>query len=212
MNGVDDNGRPVRQTEGGPANAAGPTCTAACSAELDTDARIERALARGDYRAVIELCATRYGDVIGRLCLALVGVHADAERLVEEVLLAAYDSAPNHRGKTSLRGWLFGIARSKCAKHLESRARHDVKPRSLPAPAANRNDGDTSQPAHRARAALAAVKPSEREALVLRFSADLTFQEIAAAIRTDDATARQRVSRGLARLQGAVAQQPEEER
>ena len=48
------------------------------------------------------------------------------------------------------------------------------------------------------------MKPSEREALVLRFVADLSHREIAVACGLDEAAARKRISRALARLRSVM--------
>jgi RNA polymerase sigma-70 factor (ECF subfamily) len=58
--------------------------------------------------------------------------------------------------------------------------------------------------ARRAREALAKLKPSEREAVVLRYDAGLGFRELALACGIDEATARKRVSRALARLRAEI--------
>jgi RNA polymerase sigma-70 factor (ECF subfamily) len=50
------------------------------------------------------------------------------------------------------------------------------------------------------REALERLKPTERDALVLRYVADLSHRELAAACDVDEATARKRVSRALMRL------------
>ena len=54
------------------------------------------------------------------------------------------------------------------------------------------------------RDGLAKLKPTEREALVLRFVADLSHREIAIACNLDEATARKRTSRALARLRSIL--------
>ena len=48
------------------------------------------------------------------------------------------------------------------------------------------------------------MKPSDRDALLLRFGADLGFEDVAAACGIDEPAARQRVSRGLMRLCSAL--------
>jgi RNA polymerase sigma-70 factor (ECF subfamily) len=57
----------------------------------------------------------------------------------------------------------------------------------------------------RARSALSALKPSEREAVVLRYDAGLSFREVAEACGVDEAAARKRVSRALVRLRESLA-------
>jgi RNA polymerase sigma-70 factor (ECF subfamily) len=59
--------------------------------------------------------------------------------------------------------------------------------------------------AERARAALEEIRPTEREALLLRYQAGLSYQAIAAVCAVDEAAARKRVSRGLWRLRSLLA-------
>src|SRR5262245_18120689 len=82
---------------------------------------VEAALRRREHATALTLCARQHGAVIGRLCMALVGSQADADDLTQETLLAAHDAFDSWRGEGTIRAWLFGIARRKCARHLESR-------------------------------------------------------------------------------------------
>ena len=52
----------------------------------------------------------------------------------------------------------------------------------------------------RARALLEQIRPSEREALLLRYLGELSFREVADAAGIDEAAARKRVSRALLHL------------
>ena len=156
------------------------------------DAPVKAALERGDPRGAVMLCARQHGEAIGRLCMALLGSQTDAEGLVHETLLDAYRGLDGWRGEGSLRGWLFGIARRKCARELERGLR--------------RRTGTGPSSAHpRTREALGELRPSEREAVVLRFGAGLSFREVADACGIDEAAARKRVSRGIAALRSRLA-------
>jgi RNA polymerase sigma-70 factor (ECF subfamily) len=63
---------------------------------------------------------------------------------------------------------------------------------------------DARRRAEAARALLAKVRPTEREALLLRYEAGLSYREVGEACGVDEAAARKRVSRGLARLREFV--------
>ena len=169
----------------------------------DSSASVEAALRRQEPDAALTLCVRQHGAAIGRLCMALVGSQADAEDLTQETLLAARDGFESWRGEGSIRAWLFGIARRKCARHLESRAAGRAKLELLrdeaPAPDPADAAADRQLAAH-ARKALAVIRPSEREALILRYAGGLSFREVAAACGIDEAAARKRVSRAHARL------------
>lgn len=173
----------------------------------DRDQEIVEAIASGDHRRALLLCSERHAAGLGRLCLALVGSQAEADDLVQETLLDAHAGFAGYRAEGTLRGWLFAIARRKCARHLERRSRHTEL---TPSP------GDAAAPlpvevlmqreqAASARAALSSIRPSEREALALRFLSELSFRDIGQACGIDEAAARQRVSRGLRRLREVLA-------
>ena len=161
----------------------------------------------GRHRDALAACARTYGAIIGRLCMALLGSQADAEEATQECLLRAHRGMATYRGEGSIKAWLCGIARHVCAHMLETRRRGREVLDLVPT-------DDTSDDARAAfaqkrrsraiRDGLAKLKPSEREALVLRFVADLSHREIATACNLDEATARKRISRALARLRSVM--------
>jgi RNA polymerase sigma-70 factor (ECF subfamily) len=173
---------------------------------------IEDALRRGDYRLALALCARSFGAPLGRLCLAMTGSQAEAEELVQETLLAAYDAFPQYRGEGSIKAFLYAIARRTCARSIERRARRDARVRLVTD--GEVESGDASdlaarrQLAQRTRSALDALRPSEREALLLRYQAELPFRDVALACGCDEAAARKRVSRALERLRDLLAEEP----
>jgi RNA polymerase sigma-70 factor (ECF subfamily) len=178
--------------------------TGSCSAE---EQRVHAALGAGDYRTATALCARRYGPALGRLCMAMLGSQSEADDLVQDTLLVAHHSWATYRGEGTLGAWLFSIARRRCARHLERRARqeahlrlvHDAERQPLTDEMMVRR-----QRAERARAALEAVRPSEREALLLRYVAELSYEEVGQACGVEQTAARKRVSRGLASLKRLV--------
>ena len=171
---------------------------------------IEQLVQSGDYRAAIAICARSYSVSLGRLCMAFTGSQAESEELVQETLLAAYDGLAQYRGEGTVRAWLFGIARRICGRHNEMRNRREARLKLVhdtgPRPDASELSIERER-AERARAALAKLKPSEREAVVLRFDAGLSFREVAQACGVDEAAARKRVSRALARLRADLVEE-----
>jgi RNA polymerase sigma-70 factor (ECF subfamily) len=166
-------------------------------------ASIERAIARGEYRDAVARCARAYGTSIGRLCMAFVGSQAEAEELTQETLIAAYDAFPQYRGEGSVKSFLYGIARRTCARAIERRARRDARLRLVERDETVEDANDHAmrkQRAERARAALDDLRPTEREALLLRYEADLPFRDVATACGCDEAAARKRVSRALVKM------------
>lgn len=162
------------------------------------------AITNGQYREAIVLCVRAHGAALGRLCMAMLGSQAEADECVQEVFLAAHDGLKEFRHEGTVRAWLFGIARRMCARRLEMRGRRERRLRLVfdASESARLPDEVVEQKrrAERVRWALEELKPSERDAVVMRYQAGLEYGEIATACGIDEAAARKRVSRGLARM------------
>lgn len=180
--------------------------------EENDESAIRAALQRGDARAAIARCARVYGTALGRFSTALLGSAGEAEEAVQETLLVAFDCAAQFRGDAPVRGWLFGIARRICARRLEVRtrqARRRVMLASVEESVAGADEAlDEARRGQVVRRALAELRPTEREALLLRYEAELSYREVAEASGIDEAAARQRVSRALAKVRMRVASMP----
>ncbi len=167
-------------------------------------------VAAGDHRRAIAECARLYGVPLGRLCMAFTGSQAEAEEIVQETLIAAFDGFSTWRGEGTVKSWLFGIARRMSGRHTEMRNRRQARLRLVHDTDRGPDAQELSlerERAERARAALATLKPSEREAIALRYEAGLSFREVAVACGVDEAAARKRVSRALSRMREQLAEE-----
>jgi RNA polymerase sigma-70 factor (ECF subfamily) len=179
--------------------------SARASTPTDADVPLLAALASGERARAAELLVSDHASALGRICMALLGSQSEAEDALQETLMAALAGLESFRGEGSLRAWLSSIARRRCAKRLETRARERELERGLPALDAGPSAERLSMAA-RARRLLGEIRPTEREALVLRFAAGLSFREVGDACGIDEAAARKRVSRGLSRLRSLLGE------
>jgi RNA polymerase sigma-70 factor (ECF subfamily) len=159
---------------------------------------------QGQHREAVAACARTHGRVLGRLCMALLGAQADADEAVQETLLRAHRAMASYRGLGTIKAWLCGIARHVCAHVLETRRKGREFAELVVLPDEGSDELAIRQRARALREALAQLKPSERDVLVLRFVADLSHREIADACNLDEAAARKRISRALARLRAVM--------
>jgi RNA polymerase sigma-70 factor (ECF subfamily) len=138
--------------------------------------------------------------------MAMLGSQVEADDMTQETLLAAHEGFASFRGESSVRAWLFGIARNKCLQQLEKNRRRGARLRLVTEAHVVLADEvvGARQRAERARALLEEVRPSDRDALLMRYGADLSFKEVAAACGIDEPTARKRVSRALLRLRNVM--------
>jgi RNA polymerase sigma-70 factor (ECF subfamily) len=158
----------------------------------------------GHHRDALAACARTHHVVLGRLCMALLGSQADADEAVQETLLRAHRAMASYRAEGSVKAWLCGIARHVCAHVLETRRRGRELLELVPTEGEAREAFELRRTARVLRVALEKLKPSEREALALRFVADLSHREIAETCGLDEAAARKRVSRALDRLRSVM--------
>jgi RNA polymerase sigma-70 factor (ECF subfamily) len=165
---------------------------------------IEELIREGKHREALTACARTHAAILGRLAMALLGSQADADEAVQETLLRAHRAMPTYRAEGSVKAWLCGIARHVCAHMLETRRRGRELLEIVPVEGEQRDAFEARRRTRLVREALEKLKPSEREALVMRFVADLSHREIAVACGLDEAAARKRISRALARLRSIV--------
>lgn len=82
---------------------------------------LERARA-GDERAFVELVGPHRAEL--RLhCYRMLGSLTDAEELLQETLLAAWQGMPGFGGRSSLRTWLYRVATNRCLNAIRDRRR-----------------------------------------------------------------------------------------
>jgi RNA polymerase sigma-70 factor (TIGR02960 family) len=104
-------------------------------------AALERACA-GDERAFSELVAPHLRE-LHLHCYRMLGSLADADDVLQEVLLAAWSALGGFAGRSSLRTWLYRIATNRCLNEIRSgrrRARVEPQPPFVPPPPSRHGD------------------------------------------------------------------------
>jgi RNA polymerase sigma factor (sigma-70 family) len=130
---------------------------------------------------------------------ALVGP-VEADDCFQETFIAAMRGYDRMDGRHP-RAWVMTIARSKAIDHHRARSRR---------PEPSDDVGESEAPAGDAGSlgdldgevwsAVAALSQTQREAVALRYAADLPYREIGAALECSEDAARRRVADGLAAL------------
>jgi RNA polymerase sigma factor (sigma-70 family) len=132
-----------------------------------------------------------------RFCRAAVGPH-DADDVFQETFLAALRAYPRLRDGQHLDRWLLRIASRKAVDHHRARGRRPVPSDELPegpgpAPTTAGSDGALW-------AAVSALPPRQRLAVVQRHVLDRPYAEIAAVMDASETTVRANVYQGMKRL------------
>lgn len=160
------------------------------------------AAGRGDVAAATDLIRATQRDVM-RFLTPLTG-SADVEDLTQETYLRALRSLPEFAARSSVRTWLFAIARNVAADHVRRatrRPRVAAVPDWQAAADAAQASGFSGFDEHHAVADLiSALDPERREAFVATQIVGLSYAEAAEICDCPVGTIRSRVARARADL------------
>lgn len=136
-----------------------------------------------------------HGPTVWRFLCARVGRDDAADRY-QETMLAALRAYPDLTHATNLGGWLLTIARRKLIDGWRAGSAAPVPvgdpPETATPPVPTADPSLWSE--------VRALPPGQRDAIALRYGADLAYREIGHLLDCSEAAARQRVRAGLERL------------
>jgi RNA polymerase sigma-70 factor, ECF subfamily len=146
----------------------------------------------GEQRAAT-LLVERHAPALARF-LASIGARADVDEVVQDTFVRAFASIDGFRGDSSLRTWLFTIARRLVLDRRRAARRRGEQVEVQEADVATEYDALDGVVADETRArmqqAMAALTPTQREVFVLRVSEGMSYREIAEAVDTTEGAAR----------------------
>lgn len=143
-----------------------------------------------------EEVVAEHGAVVMRVCRALLD-RDRADDAWSETFLAAMRAYPDLRPGSNIRGWLVTIAHNKSIDQMRRSSRAPQPRGDLPDIAF---DDEHREPDGELRAALDALPPKQRGAVIYRYLADLPYAEIALLLDSSQAAARRSAADGIAKL------------
>jgi RNA polymerase sigma-70 factor, ECF subfamily len=181
---------------------------------------VERTLAgdREAYRVLVE----RHSAYVYRLAYRMTGNKEDAEEVVQEAFLRAYQKLRQFAGNANFATWVYRIAANYAIDRLRQRKNEDAR-RELPprvvegepetdplaavrdrAPSPEQLAGSV-QLAAKMKEALGTLTPAERTAIVMRHWDGCGIEEIAAVLKSNTSAAKNTVFRAVQKLRLALA-------
>lgn len=150
----------------------------------------------------LERLAERYADMIYRIALNDTRSPADAEDILQEVLLALFTAAPAFESPEHEKRWLIRVTLNKGKNHRRSLLRRATLP-------LEEADGYLSrEPDHRAlREAVAVLPRNQRRAVDLYYYEGYSTGEIAAILHAKEATVRTWLCRGRQKLKEYLSEE-----
>ncbi|MBX9755474.1 MAG: RNA polymerase sigma factor SigX [Pseudomonadaceae bacterium] len=155
----------------------------------------------------------RYQRTLFNVCARYLGSERDADDVCQEVMLKVLYGLKNFEGKSKFKTWLYSITYNECITQYrkERRKRRLLDALSLD-PLEEAIEEKPVKVEDRAGLDrwLVHVNPIDREILVLRFVAELEFQEIADIMHMGLSATKMRYKRALDRLREKFADATDE--
>jgi RNA polymerase sigma-70 factor (ECF subfamily) len=193
--------------------------------DVDPDRALVAGLLSGDAavrrRALGDLYE-RHKDRVFNTAYRVLGSHADAADLTQEVFLQIADRIRGFRGDASLTSWVYRMTVNLAIDVRRRRARRPAHgiggegdfevaenrpgtspPPEDPAAAVARREGD-----RRVREALDRLSPKLRAVVVLRYFENLSYEDLAEVLGTSMGTVKSRLNRAHAALEGLLGAGP----
>lgn len=136
-----------------------------------------------------------------RTAYRILGNWADAEDVAQNVFIRLHKHGTNFPSDMALRSWLYRVAVNLCLDTTRRRRRFEEVPETIPAAGRSAEAAVIGQQQKQTiEAALAALPPRERAAVILREIEGLTSPEVAAILGSTDGTVRSQVAKALGKL------------
>lgn len=172
------------------------------------------ALDRGDRERALTILMEAFGTALYRYCRQVVTDPDLAEEAHQMTFVQAYEGLGRFAGRSSLRAWLYGIARHRCLDALKAARRRRARieraaglpPAAVEAagPEERLAAGDLTRALERC---LEQLPPWVRAAVLLRYQGGLSYPEMARLCRERPATLQARVARVLPVLRRCIEDQ-----
>ena len=173
----------------------------------DIDALIRRCLA-GDELAW-EAIVRQYRRKVFNVAYKFVGRHDEAEDLTQDIFLKIFKSLETFDRRANFQTWLISVSRNLCIDHYRSVRKEretidrDTDTAELSAAAPGQGQIAALEQRDRVellREALAALPKTLRTAVLMRDLQELSYHEIAKALKLPEGTVKSRINRGRSEL------------
>lgn len=203
-------GSPVAVIEAKRAKGEGAVSPFPPHHSLDRDAKrredhdlVERTR-RGEMEA-FETLYRRHSPAVFGLALRMLQNRADAEDMLQEIFLQAYDRLPSFEGRSAFGTWLYRLSVNRCLDHLRSRGANE---QSRTEPLTYELSGRVSTVGLRGlelERAIGGLPPSSRAAFLLHHVAGFDHKEVGEMLGIAVGTSKSLVHRARTRLKEVLA-------
>jgi RNA polymerase sigma-70 factor (ECF subfamily) len=177
---------------------------------MDPDSDVVGLVANGDMTGALRRLMERHGTPVYRYCRDALRDATLADDVQQQVFIEAYRDLPKFTGRSTLRTWLFAIARHRVLDAVKSRNRVQahMEPEdatSVPDPRPSPGEQlDDQRLLDALVECLDNLHGDVRNVLLLRFQQGFTFEELAEIFGEKPGTLQAKVTRALPVLRACI--------
>lgn len=194
-----------------------PGVPSTATSDADEEERILAALDARDLRKALEMSMTAYGDRVYAYCSGLLTDRGQLDDVHQRVFIQAYDGFASFKRGSTVRTWLFAIAKNRCRdankEYRRARARRsDFDESVVEMAAVGRSADESIDDATIARAlseCLAELKAHIRLAVLLRYNQSFSYEYMSSLLNEQSGTLEKRVKRALPLLRECIQKKME---
>lgn len=164
----------------------------------DEDGLIGRCLA-GDS-AAFEPLVERYHRPLFGAAVRLLGSREEARDVTQTVFLKAYQALPSCDRQRRFFSWIYRILLNECLNAIRARRPSEALSDTLASPVQQLDLVDQAETRQRVRQALLQLTETQRDVIVLRHFADMSYDQIALALGVPEKTVKSRLFSARQRL------------
>ena len=174
-----------------------------------TDRVIIQRVLEGDVEAFARLVDLHYPRC-ARIAVRILGNREDAEEAIQDAFLRAFKALGDYEDRERFSAWLTRILVNQCRTVLARTKRRDalfaeLDPRRLDfIVAAEPDEGTWVELEH----VLGQLPAEQREAIVLKYADDLTYEDMSRITGAGESALKMRVQRAFARLRAMLQEVP----
>lgn len=171
---------------------------------MSDDGVIVRRVLAGDIDAYRELVG-RHRDRFARFAFRMLGNREDAEEALQDAFVRAYRALGQCADPDRFDNWCFRILANRCRTRGSRRSRYEAtfvgdEPALAMAADPGSTNGTGPEDAEEVARALAQLDPASREAFLLKYVEELTYDEMAGITGDGVSALKMRVKRACDRL------------
>jgi RNA polymerase sigma-70 factor, ECF subfamily len=163
-----------------------------------SDAQLIAQILAGDVES-FRVLVHRHRDTCTRFAVRMLGSHADADDVLQSAFMRAYRGLSKCRDRERFGGWLYRIVINECRTFASRQRQRDLRfvndAQVMDRAEAKTDDTSAEEMSEQVEVALAKLPLEQREAFLLKYVEEMSYEDMAAATGVSVPALKMRVKR-----------------